>query len=215
MSEVKNAGQGAVTSIADNDLVMCVANGSYHPISFENLMAAVRDGIQVGGRNYLRSTFSAPSAGHTDVVDGKLAITGAGDVYFYVLAATDLTHLIGETLTLSFTCEGLPNGAILMFGIGGSGINVVTLQNGRCSVTFVGTAVTCPAKNGHILIDDQNNSMSASDRANIRLSNFKLEIGNIATDWTPAPEDIASGAWGGGNWLFTNYLQFGMERRCA
>lgn len=198
MSLTKNAKDNPVTSISDADLVMCAVNGVYHPISFSNLMAAVRGGIQIGGRNYLKSSFSTPSSGHTGTVDGKIAITGAGDIYFYVFAATDLTHLIGETLTLSLTCEGLPNGATLRFGIGGSGINVMTLQNGRCSVTFVGSAVTCPAKNGPIIIDDQANTLQASSLVNIRLSNFKLERGNIATDWTPAPEDIASGSWWGG-----------------
>lgn len=45
MSDTKPANQGAVTSIGDTDLVMCVVNGSYHPISFANFMKAVKTAL--------------------------------------------------------------------------------------------------------------------------------------------------------------------------
>lgn len=200
MSEVKNAGQGAVTSIADNDLVMCVANGSYHPISFENLMKAVRGGIQVGGRNLVRNSW----------------ISAQSDTYLVAQYPYAEIPEPGETLIVTIWGQ---------LGSGKTGFNVF---NGGGNGSFGSILTTKVADGVHrgalkILQKVTNSnelkvtvfSAPQSVTATCTINRIKVERGNIATDWTPAPEDIASGSWGGGNWLFTNYLQFGMERRCA
>lgn len=47
MANTKKAGQGAVSSIADGDLVMCSVNGVYHPISLTNLMKAIKSRLDI------------------------------------------------------------------------------------------------------------------------------------------------------------------------
>lgn len=135
--------------------------------------------IEIGGRNLLKPIARKGSA-NTSVIDNgiKIDLTTSMDTYFHL----DLYNeaLPGETLTLSFDVSGLEG--TLSFGINNQNLNIVSLINGRVYKTFVmdktRTAIT---------IDDNVRNTSSN---NIRLTNFKLEKGNKATDWTPAPEDI-------------------------
>lgn len=47
MPETKDISSGVVTSISDTDLVLCRANGSFHPISFANLAKMIRSKFDI------------------------------------------------------------------------------------------------------------------------------------------------------------------------
>lgn len=201
MSDTIQANQGTVTSIGDTDLVMCVVNGSYHPISFNNLLAAIKRSIQIGGKNLVRNSgisktnsayqISTYSWGNDrPKVGEKLLVTIRGQL------GTGKTHFV-----------------VYNSPVGDGGFGAIWLSKESDG-----------AYRGYLNINKDSASIGvyvAPDVAGIQstISSIKIERGNMATDWTPAPEDIASGTWGGGNCKIYNYLQFrlkrGSERRAA
>lgn len=197
MSETKNAHDGVVTSIADTDLVMVVGpQGGLHPVSFANLMKAVRGGIQIGGRNLLLNEFTFPGGG-ASVVNGKIVMSQNKDNYFAIKLSPSADLKVGEIYTISFDCDGMKAGnSWLMEGVSSASTFRISLQNGRNKATFVMNQSQIDRIPGAFMFDDDTRSFPAGFSA-VTLSNFKLERGNIATDCTPAPEDIASGLWGG------------------
>lgn len=205
MSDVKKANQGAVSSLADTDMVMCYAGGSYHPISFANLAKLVRGSIQVGGRNLLRQQIGTKAA-TASVVGGKITATQNADFYL-TLAYVDKSLIkAGRTYTLSFDVAGLNDGD--HWGMGGSskaGAFSLEMKNGRNSVTFVMNQAQLSASAG-FLMDDITRSF-ANGFSPITLSNFQLEEGNVATAFKLSPEELVEIARGG-NCISFNKLRF-------
>ena len=146
------------------------------------------DSIQVGGRNLLQKYIR--SGGKTSKIDElsiKIGVGGIGDTYFYLKTWSKLQK--GETYTISCDASNVPSGAPdWTFGVRAQNATFVLNinKNGRCYGTGVLDADV--AANAEIIIDDNNHPYSTPPP--IILSNFKLEIGNVATDWTPAPEDV-------------------------
>ncbi|MDE6553127.1 MAG: hypothetical protein K2K98_09255, partial [Muribaculaceae bacterium] len=196
MSETKKVKDGAVSTLAEADVVMCAVNGVYHPISFANLMAAIKGNIQIGGRNLLLSDLSGAGGG-ASVVNGKIVLSNDRDSYFYVKLSPTANLKVGETYTVSFDCEGMKDGnAWYMEGVANASVFVIKMKNGRNKASFVMNERQLSSKAGYFMFDDGSRSFPNGFSA-VTLSNFKLERGNMATDYTPAPEDIASGLWGG------------------
>lgn len=186
MSETKKAHEGVVTSIADTDLVMVVGpNGGLHPISFADLAKLVRNTIQIGGRNLIKGTSS-------------LIANNSTAIYIGHKITKPISELKKEK-ALTFSCKyrktGNPTGNIYIGAIIVSSyydhkvISVDSLsENGVISITFT-SSLSYP--NGGL-------NLYASSQSGLELYDFQLERGNVATDWSPAPEDIADGTWGGG-----------------
>jgi predicted nucleic acid-binding Zn-ribbon protein len=144
------------------------------------------EGIVVGGRNllmqYIRAGYMTTKINDLSIKVG----TGVDDTYFYLRAHQKLIK--GETYTISCDASNVPSGCNWSFG--------VTLQagtwqlyinkNGRCYATGTPNADILPGT--EFILDDYYGKPSTA--TNIILSNFKLEKGNKATDWTPAPEDV-------------------------
>ena len=151
-------------------------------------MSSTFDSIQVGGRNLLQKYIR--SGGKTSKIDElsiKIGVGGIGDTYFYLKTWSKLQK--GETYTISCDASNVPSGAPdWTFGVRAQNATFVLNinKNGRCYGTGVLDADV--AANAEIIIDDNNHPYSTPPP--IILSNFKLEIGNVATDWTPAPEDV-------------------------
>ena len=146
-------------------------------------------GVDVGGRNLLKRYIGAGVA--TSKIDDLSIIVGSslGDTYFYLKSWLPLTG--GEIYTISCDAENVPSGASnWIFGVRdqNSLFTININKNGRCYGT--GVLDNDIAANTEFLIDDYNHPYTTPP--NIKLSNFKLEKGNIATDWTPAPEDVDS-----------------------
>ena len=178
MSDIKNIKDGAVTSIGDTDLVMCSVGGTYHPISFANLMAAVRGEIQIGGRNLLLGSGKSWSDVYKCLSYSENLILG--EQYSFSVCIDSSIPLTSVVISLN---GGNFNGGIITFRNLEAGKTVLkgTLVAGRNAL--LGFGVYCY---------DGSNLMPAVK------SNAILVKGNMPpSDWTPAPEDIASGAWGG------------------
>lgn len=178
MADTIEAKANPLTSIADADLMMAHINGAWHPISFANLMKAVRGGIQVGGRNLLKNSGSPVTSSNYHIKDyelteplsvgEKVLITvwgslGSGKSHFQAIAGGGNSAY--GTVDLYVDSEGKATGVLTV------------LQELPVSKIFMYTRPQSPA-------------------ATCTISKIKLERGNIATDWSPAPEDFAS-AWGG------------------
>ena len=206
MVDTVKANEGVVSTIGDTDLVMvCATGGGLKPISFANLMAAVRGEIQIGGRNLLSMPKDTSNA-RVSISNGVVTMIANADTYFNIPYANPDLMVVGETYTLSFDCEGMKEGnRWTMNGAQGSSQFNIELKNGHCAATFVLNDKQFKEGSTSFGFDDGVRSFP-NGFSPVKLSNFKLERGNIATDWTPAPEDIASGAWGGVIGLYTiNY----------
>lgn len=147
------------------------------------------DNLQIGGRNllmqYIRAGFQTTKINDLSVKVG----TNVGDTYFYLKAHQKLIK--GETYTISCDASNVPSGCNWSFGITDQGAvwQLHINKNGRCYAT--GTPhIDTILPGTEFLIDDSSGRPSTA--VNIILSNFKLELGNKATDWTPAPEDKAN-----------------------
>lgn len=143
------------------------------------------EGIQVGGRNLLMQYIRA--GGQTTKID-DLSIkigTGVADTWFYLKAHQKLIK--GEIYTISCDASNVPSGCDWSFGVTAQNATwqLHINKNGRCYATGTPNEDRLPGI--EFIIDDLTGRLSTAP--NIILSNFKLEIGNKATDWTPAPED--------------------------
>lgn len=144
------------------------------------------ENMEIGGRNLLYKYIRA--GGNTIKID-DLTIkvgTGTGDTYFYLKAHQALKA--GETYTLSCDASNVPSGCDWIFGVRAqASVNQLHInKNGRCYVVCkwdVGVGA-----DAEFMLNDYGGRPTTAP--NIILSNFKLEKGNKATDWTPAPEDI-------------------------
>lgn len=144
------------------------------------------DGIQVGGRNLLHKNIIAGS--NTSKINDLSLTIGLSDrdTYFWLTTHVDLIK--GETYTISCDANNVPSGCNFAFGVGAqsnSNFRLYINKNGRCSAT--GTFTANIKADNNVLLDDFDRPSTAT---NIILSNFKLEKGNKATDWSPAPEDV-------------------------
>ena len=215
MTETRNAHEGAVTYIADDDLVMVVGpNGGLHPISFTNLMKAVRGGIQIGGRNLIQN-----SAKFTGWVSKNSGMQNDGTYGIFTVKKTEaawfgvykiINYEAGNYYTFSFHSTSTNVAGYLKYSSSGNyGVTqtasfssviktVVPIGDGWYRHSFTAKCTNSGA--AMTLIEAGNTDEK------IRFCAPKLEIGNVPTDWSPAPEDYAS-SWGG-NWFITNYLQF-------
>ena len=137
------------------------------------------DDINIGGRNLLKP-IARKGGSNTSVIENgiKIDLSTSVDTYFYLDLYNKVT--LGDILTLSFDVSGL-DGTLIM-GITNQNKNHLSLTNGRVYKTFV-----ADWNFDAISMDDIKRETTSGD---IRLTNFKLEKGNKATDYTPAPEDV-------------------------
>lgn len=144
------------------------------------------EGIVIGGRNLLKQYILAGE--RCEKIDNLTVKVGTqvGDTYFWLKPHCALTA--GETYTISCEASNVPDGCNWSFGIysQNSNFELYINKNGKIFATGVMSANVAPG--GTLLIDDLYGRPSTA--TNIILTNFKLEKGNKATDWTPAPEDV-------------------------
>lgn len=205
MSKAKNLNEGIVTSLADTDLVVAADNGgSLRPISVTNLMQLIRDNIKVGGRNLLTNYITSGN-NNANINGNSITICANKDFYFSIKLASEI--VVGETYTVSFDVKGLQVGDSWVMG-GAQGANqfLIKMKNGRNHATFVLNG--SQHSNTFFAFDDAERNFPNGFHE-VTLSNFKLERGNVPTDWSPAPEDLS----GGGNSQKFNRLQLYAVRR--
>lgn len=148
----------------------------------QDITTAVNN-LQIGGRNLLTG-----SAGWTKANPAKS--TNAADGYAYIGGRVYLEN--GKTYTLQAVSDSVwatehgdrtGKATIWIHGLLGDDFHRVFcgdgITSGRYTWTFVHTSAT---QNCEIRINGYSKITSFWD--------IKIESGNIATDWTPAPEDI-------------------------
>lgn len=144
------------------------ATGKLSGISVGNLLVQARGAVIVGGRNLLKGSNTEVSHSNYWVTSHNLTDAPAA----------------GETVTL--TVWGTTEASKFMAYNSGDQIklaNVERIAEGVYRATFKWTVNSAPNTNVVLFGGDGKHST---------VKKVKLERGNIATDWTPAPEDILS-----------------------
>ena len=181
----------ATTSVVENK-VQETAN------SFSREISNVRNSIptSVGGRNYITDSDKLNAKPHwgsnkwDETVDGDTVILtkkGGSDNTGFWFALTDLvkTQFQNETLTWSIDVKASREMTLNTVGFETNGLRRVDIstQWKRMSHTFINKFTNYYA----FVFYHPTTNFNNGDKIYIRLP--KLEIGNVATDWTPAPED--------------------------
>ncbi|MFT9415097.1 phage tail protein, partial [Leuconostoc falkenbergense] len=178
------------------------------------------DNLSIGGRNLLlvssglnTSSTSRPvligatSGGNTTITyptDGVLMTNNQSGEWYYQLANayTDITKtplIAGQTYTLSLKALGTAPQVALRWGSkeispyqGFSYTNINNTTWTKATITFTIPAGTL---NVYLRIHGAMNNQSTSGFSGgetVKFKEVKLENGTLATDWTPAPEDVGS-----------------------
>lgn len=181
----------ATTSVVENK-VQETAN------SFSREISNIRESIptSVGGRNYITDSDKLNAKPHwgsnkwDETVDGDTIILtkkGGSDNTGFFFALTDLvkTQFQNETLTWSIDIKASRDMTLNTVGFETNGLRRVDIstQWKRMSHTFINKFTNFYA----FVFYHPTTNFNNGDKIYIRLP--KLEKGNVATDWTPAPED--------------------------
>lgn len=150
------------------------------------------DNLQIGGRNLFKTCISNGNRMQLRDDGKSIAIVNLdfGDTYFFITPYKSFE--VGQTYTLSFTASGFDSDDYAWeftlndcFKYGS-----LFVKNGRNYITFTyDTDLIWNNIPNQFLIDDGGNKPT-NQKNEIVFSDFKLEKGNKATDWTPAPEDV-------------------------
>lgn len=152
------------------------------------------DNLQIGGRNLLKNshsveqTYSYPSSNYVDQCNWVTSIPLNGDTY--TLSFWAKSTVAGDTIRVHFYSP-----SNITHCVGSQG-QVSGNKDGRCDFTLSTTLTkywvtyTIP-KGGNsarsVIIPRMS---SGSGKGTVSVKWEKLEEGNKATDWTPAPEDV-------------------------
>lgn len=148
------------------------------------------DNLEVGGRNLITNSknlknFKNEGPTYISMIftDTDVTVTGTRSILgiYYDISVEGASYY-----TLSFNVADISGNC--RYSVGGNDVyiwtglyNYTVLEEGRTEVTFKTNATTTIAR---IYFSCHSGSDS------FRLWNVKLEKGNRATDWTPAPEDV-------------------------
>ena len=167
--------------------------------SFSREISNVRNIIptSVGGRNYITDSknlnsknFYSWNKWDKSVSEDTIILTkvNGSDTYGFYFNLTDLvkTQFQNETLTWSIEIKASRNMTLSNVGFETNGLRQVDITTGwqRISHTFNNKFTNVFA----FVFYNPTANFNNGDKIYIRLP--KLEKGNIATDWTPAPEDV-------------------------
>lgn len=202
--DVIQANQNPVTAIADTDLVMVLVNGAYHPIAFGNLMKAVgsslnksrQTNISIKGGDWLRvaktRSMQSTFAGILTVTHGWSSGAPRPLVCFVNGSSGNADAFFAEQLTSGSWYAPLSSNQGLSF----------------TSMRFVKES---DAVYIEVLFKDGGVSPSvvASLYGTADISLVDASVSNASADKVMKAIEFSRG---GGNWLFTNYLQFNSRR---
>ena len=157
------------------------------------------DNLEIGGRNYFSSKTKQAFNSDNEYTLANYQNVGSFTPFYNL--TKPMSYFVGKECRLSFDCIS-PNGS--------TSISVYN-SNGYPRYLMNATGVITPINNvwTHqeiaITVIDRGDSDSYSEPASnkiefycsqqmgCKIKNVKLEIGNKATDWTPAPEDVDAG----------------------
>lgn len=158
--------------------------------------------IQIGGRNYFKRVANKTGAyagtfdeNYETIMPGYQNDTGSFGQFFNL--TVPMSYFVGKSVKLSFDCIS-PNGStpIQVYNNNGKPRYYLThsgLQS-PISTEWIHQELNITITDrGEDYDEEQSNKIEIffSEQPDCRVRLIKLEIGNKATDWTPAPEDMA------------------------
>ena len=147
----------------------------------KNELVTKIDGIEIGGRNLIKDSKG----------DFDLTINASG---LKLWALCDTSIFLGKIITLSFYAKSSngSNKVYMSLATGSSTrtniTNNITIPSNYKKFTFTFTATTDSSIDSFMIVYGTN--WHSGNSGAVSFKNFKLELGNKATDWTPAPEDV-------------------------
>ena len=186
MIDTVKANEGVVSTIGDTDLVMvCATGGGLRPISFANLMAAVRGRIQINGRNLLLNSSKEVSTHAYLVATYKFSdsvIPQEGEV----LTATIWGNLgVDRTKFVVYLNDG--------YGVYGS-IHLSKVRDGVYQGSGLVKKTLSEGFDKTPQIEVYQTPKEGTSTCTIQC--IKVSYDNIASSWSPAPEDLRGGVIG-------------------
>jgi hypothetical protein len=188
---VFKSGSTGFNNLSDAPDIEAIETTANDAASTATTAIAAVNNMQIGGRNYLKGTVFSSAAGYKgygavlSVSNGHLIITGDGSsdgfdtAMFNLRANEEYTLSFKTNVTAGFNYMHLRQNQSTT--VKGFGVNLIPNEKGRVVFTFSHNA---DVPNANILIG-WNSGVTTRE-----IWDLKLESGNKATDWTPAPEDI-------------------------
>ena len=197
---------------ARTDLLNAISNAA--KAAAEATAAALDDAIQVGGRNWLKDsqtiTLSGSDRPHTrttvfdngittlTVIDAASALSAYDWIQGYLTDDSIADSHAPTTFTVSISVKTNATGFKFSFNVRSPShihrvdSTVYSIPDTKGQWMRIGATIEMPDdenERGRILagISDNGNLVNGDS---IQYKDFKLELGNKATDWTPAPEDV-------------------------
>ena len=154
-------------------------------LSLENRLKSSIKNIQIGGRNLITDSKNERYKEYKGTVE---------DYIYYGIVGGTLEKNTTYTLSLEYKSENVRSIDLFFIndGITQTPNKNIPNTNGEWKrETFTFTTQPNLSPKGSIRIDN-NGSDTGNVTSKLWTRNVKLEKGNIATDWTPAPEDLES-----------------------
>ena len=154
-------------------------------LSLENRLKSSIKNIQIGGRNLITDSKNERYKEYKGTVE---------DYIYYGIVGGTLEKNTTYTLSLEYKSEDIRSIDLFFIndGITQTPNKNIPNTNGEWKrETFTFTTQPNLSPKGSIRIDN-NGSDTGNVTSKLWVRNVKLEKGNIATDWTPAPEDLES-----------------------
>ena len=188
MSNPTKINSGIVSTLAATDLILGVDPGgaTLKPITLDNLLAIVRSNLQIGGRNLVKGSDkpmnqeSSPGYAFADGVHSLSMPSGGMGICkrigsFPIGVYTVSVDLKADSPMTVRWYVGNNEASAKHFN--------VTTEWKRYTATLIPTVEALQVR-----------LVGATLGIKYYARNIKIERGNVATDWTPAPEDLG---WGG------------------
>lgn len=163
-----------ISELGANDTLTVVTSSGLKRISMQGILGA----IKIGGRNLMKQTKSYNGKANDGEYKGFGVYSSASSWEHPNMPLTE-PIVAGETYTMSYYVKG---GAHVVMP------NEIIVDSGddweRKTVTFKAKMDSAFAR----VVKGVNQSVGVT----LSVCGIKLERGNVATDWTPAPEDSAN-----------------------
>lgn len=155
------------------------------------------DALQIGGRNYFSSKKQTAFDENNELIMPSYQNTGSFSQLYNL--TKPMSYFVGKECILSFDCIS-PNGSTPISIYNQNGNPRYSISNTTGIITPIGDTWT--HQEVKLTVIDRGDSIDYSENTSnkieiycsaqtgCKLRNVKLEIGNKATDWTPAPEDV-------------------------
>ncbi|AUI65634.1 MULTISPECIES: phage tail protein [Glaesserella] len=196
------ATESTITNIqstkADKTEVSSIAQTALQAIWKADAKTAV-DSLQIGGRNLLRNSSQLITGwgGSVTRVDGEATFIGKGSGVFLVYTLPEIPE-IGAAYTISFLAKSNQDGHLVIRfrrrdnTTKASDISKTILINSREYKLYTVTLVYQDIAAFEVVSVNFEVVSYAATGIDINFKLPKMEKGNIATGWSPAPEDIES-----------------------